>query len=57
MGDREPETAILKQPHPHLGPERSRNWTGGIAIRRSGFRPVRLTLTIDLWDIERTSVS
>src|SRR5205814_1044926 len=30
MGDRNPETAILTNPNPRLGPERSRNWTGGI---------------------------
>src|SRR5213083_1905365 len=30
MGDREPETATRNNPNPHLGPERSRNWSGGI---------------------------
>ena len=55
-GDREPETAILNNPNPHLGPERSRNWTGGIVYTPKWIPAGTLTLTIDLWDIERTSV-
>jgi iron complex outermembrane recepter protein len=55
-GDREPETAILNNPNPHLGPERSRNWTGGIVYTPKWIPAGTLTLTIDLWDIERTGV-
>jgi iron complex outermembrane recepter protein len=56
MGDRNPETATLNNPNPHLGPERSRNWTGGIVYTPKWIPAGTLTLTIDLWDIERTGV-
>jgi len=56
MGDRNPETAILTNPNPHLGPERSRNWTGGIVYTPKWIPVGTLTVTIDLWDIERTGV-
>jgi iron complex outermembrane receptor protein len=56
MGDRNPETPILNNPNPHLGPERSRNWTGGIVYTPKWIPAGTLTLTIDLWDIERTGV-
>src|SRR5213080_172361 len=55
-GDRNPETTILNNPNPHLGPEDSRNWTGGIVYTPKWIRAGALTLTIDLWDIERTGV-
>ena len=56
MGDREPETATQTNPNPHLGPERSRNWTGGIVYTPKWIPAGTLTVTIDLWDIERTGV-
>jgi iron complex outermembrane recepter protein len=56
MGDRNPETAILNNPNPHLGPEDSRNWTGGIVYTPKWIPAGTLTVTIDLWDIERTGV-
>ena len=56
MGERNPETAILTNPNPHLGPERSRNWTGGIVYTPKWIPVGTLTVTIDLWDIERTGV-
>ena len=56
MGDRNPETAILTNPNPHLGPESSRNWTGGIVYTPKWIPVGTLTVTIDLWDIERTGV-
>src|SRR5438034_2748740 len=55
-GDRNPETTILNNPNPHLGPEDSRNWTGGIVYTPKWIPAGALTLTIDLWDIERTGV-
>ena len=56
MGDREPETATRNNPNPHLGPERSRNWSGGIVYTPKWIPWGSLTLTVDLWDIERTGV-
>jgi iron complex outermembrane receptor protein len=56
MGNRNPETATLNNPSPHLGPERSYNWTGGIVYTPKWIPAGTLTLTIDLWDIERTGV-
>ena len=56
MGDRDPETATRNNPNPHLGPEHSRNWTGGIVYTPKWIPAGTLTLTIDLWDIERTGV-
>ena len=56
MGDREPETPTLNNPNPHLGPERSRNWTGGIVYTPKWIPAGTLTVTIDLWDIERSGV-
>src|SRR5205823_1069825 len=56
MGDREPETAIRNDPNPRLGPEHSRNWTGGTVYTPKWIPARGLTLTIDLWDIERTGV-
>ena len=55
-GDRDPETATRNNPNPHLGPEHSRNWTGGIVYTPKWIPAGTLTLTIDLWDIERTGV-
>jgi hypothetical protein len=56
MGDREPETTTRNNPNPHLGPERSRNWTGGFVYTPKWIPAGTLTLTVDLWDIERTGV-
>jgi iron complex outermembrane recepter protein len=56
MGDRESETATRNDPNPHLGPEHSRNWTGGMVYTPKWIPWGSLTLTIDLWDIERTGV-
>jgi outer membrane receptor protein involved in Fe transport len=56
MGERNPETAILNNPNPHLGPERSRNWSGGVVYTPKWIPAGTLTVTIDLWDIERTGV-
>src|SRR5947208_15240112 len=53
-GDRNPETTILNNPNPHLGPEDSRNWTGGIVYTPKWIPAGALALTIDVWDIERT---
>jgi iron complex outermembrane recepter protein len=55
-GDQNPETTILNNPNPHLGPERSRNWTGGVVYTPRWVPGRTLTVTIDLWDIERTGV-
>jgi iron complex outermembrane recepter protein len=55
-GDQEPETSTRNNPNPHLGPEHSRNWSGGIVYMPKWIPAGALTLTIDLWDIERTGV-
>jgi iron complex outermembrane receptor protein len=56
MGDVEPETATRTNPNPRLGPEHSRNWSGGIVYAPKWIPVGALTVTIDLWDIERTGV-
>jgi iron complex outermembrane receptor protein len=56
MGNRNPETTTLTTPNPRLAPERSRNWTGGVVYTPKWVPAGTLTVTIDLWDIERTNV-
>jgi iron complex outermembrane receptor protein len=54
----EPETTIEQLPNPNLGPEHDRTWTGGI-VYTPKWIPTEygtVTLTVDLWDIERTGV-
>jgi hypothetical protein len=58
-GVTEPETTIVTSSNPNLQPEDSRTWTGG-AVWTPKWLPDHgwgtLTLSLDLWDIERTGV-
>jgi iron complex outermembrane recepter protein len=55
-----PETTIEQLPNKDLGPEHDRTWTGGIVYTPKWMSNLvpnsTLTLTVDLWDIERTGV-
>jgi iron complex outermembrane recepter protein len=57
---REPETATTFASNPKLQPEDSRQWTGGVVYTPKWIQNVMsnstLTLSVDLWDIERTGV-
>jgi iron complex outermembrane recepter protein len=52
----EPETATTFASNPNLQPEDSRAWTGGFVYTPKWIPPQygSLTLSLDLWDIERT---
>jgi iron complex outermembrane receptor protein len=52
----EPETATELRSNPNLSPEDSRAWTGGIVYTPKWVPWGTLTLSLDLWDIERTGV-
>jgi iron complex outermembrane receptor protein len=53
-----PETTVQELPNRHLSPEHDRTWTGGIVYTPKWVPPQwgSFTLTIDLWDVERTGV-
>src|SRR4029077_14904740 len=54
----QPETIIEQLPNRNLGPEHDRTWTGGI-VYTPKWIPQKygsVTLTVDLWDVERTGV-
>src|SRR6184192_3637609 len=55
-----PETTIEQLPNKTLGPEHDRTWTGGIVYTPKWMSNLvpnsTLTVTVDLWDIERTGV-
>jgi iron complex outermembrane receptor protein len=53
---REPETTIVSSSNPNLQPEDSRAWTGGVVYTPKWVPWGTLTLSIDLWDIERRGV-
>jgi iron complex outermembrane receptor protein len=59
-GVTEPETATEISSNPTLQPERSRAWTGGVVYTPKWVEKVisggSLTMSIDLWDIERKGV-
>ena len=42
--------------NPFLAPERSRTWSGGVVYTPKWITTGQLTVTIDLWDIEREGV-
>jgi iron complex outermembrane receptor protein len=53
-----PETTVVEVPNTNLAPEHDRTWTGGI-VYTPKWIPQQygtLTLTVDLWDVERTGV-
>ena len=52
----EPETATSFASNPNLQPEDSRAWTGGFVYTPKWVPWGTLTLSLDLWDIERTGV-
>jgi outer membrane receptor protein involved in Fe transport len=54
----EPETTIEQLPNKDLSPEHDRTWTGGIVYTPKWIPPEygNVTLTVDLWDVERTGV-
>ena len=58
-GIAEPETATTFSSNPNLQPEDSRAWTGGVVWTPKWIPPQfgTLTLSLDLWDIERTRCS
>src|SRR5213592_644850 len=57
----DPETTIEQLPNKNLAPEHDRTWTGGIVYTPKWMTNLipnsTLTLTVDLWDIERTGVA
>src|SRR5436190_10051066 len=57
----DPETTIEQLPNKNLAPEHDRTWTGGIVYTPKWMTNLvpnsTLTLTIDLWDVERTGVA
>ncbi len=55
-GTAEPETTEEVDSNKNLQPEDSRTWTGGIVYTPKWIPAGTLTLSIDLWDIERSGV-
>jgi len=55
-----PETTVVETPNKNLSPEHDRTWTGGIVYTPKWMQNLvpnsTLTLTVDLWDVERTGV-
>ena len=54
-----PEETIQQPPNKNLHPEHDRTWTGGI-VYTPKWIPAKygtLTLTVDLWDVERSGVA
>ncbi len=52
----DPETTIEQLPNKNLGPEHDRNFSGGIVYTPKWIPRGTLTLSVDLWDVERTGV-
>jgi len=54
----QPEATIEQLPNRNLGPEHDRTWTGGIVYTPKWIphQYGSLTVTVDLWDVERTGV-
>ncbi len=55
-----PETTIEQLPNKTLGPEHDRTWSGGVVYTPKWMSNLvpnsTLTVTVDLWDVERTGV-
>jgi hypothetical protein len=54
-----PEETVEQLPNVHLHPEHDRTWTGGV-VYTPKWIPAKwgtVTLTIDLWDVERSGVA
>ena len=56
QGHAEPETTTEIDSNPNLQPEDSRSWSGGVVYTPKWIPAGTLTVSIDLWDIERTGV-
>src|SRR5438874_578114 len=56
----QPEATIEQLPNKNLGPEHDRTWIGGIVYTPKWMQNLvpnsTLTVTVDLWDVERTGV-
>ncbi|HAF25138.1 MAG TPA: hypothetical protein DCK93_19900 [Blastocatellia bacterium] len=54
----DPETTIEQIPNSHLAPEHDRTWTGGIVYTPKWIphQYGTVTLSVDLWDVERKGV-
>ena len=50
------DTAVVNASNPNLPPEDSRTWTGGAVYTPKWLTWGTLTLSLDLWDIERSGV-
>jgi iron complex outermembrane receptor protein len=55
-GNVEEETNFELDANPLLAPERSRTWSGGVVYTPKWIPAGQLTVTVDLWDIEREGV-
>src|SRR5204863_713497 len=53
-----PETTVVEVPNTNLSPEHDRTWTGGIVYTPKWIPPKygSVTVTVDLWDVERSGV-
>jgi iron complex outermembrane recepter protein len=53
-----PETTVVEVPNKNLSPEHDRSWTGGIVYTPKWIphQYGSVTVTVDLWDVERTGV-
>jgi outer membrane receptor protein involved in Fe transport len=57
-GEKNPETTTEELPNKNLAPEHDRTWTGGFVYTPKWIPPQwgSFTLSVDLWDVERTGV-
>jgi iron complex outermembrane receptor protein len=55
----DPETTVVQLPNKSIAPEHDRTWTGGIVYTPKWIPPKygQLTVTVDLWDVERTGIA
>jgi TonB-dependent receptor-like protein len=53
----EPEARVVTASNPKLQPQDSRSWTGGAVYSPKWMPWGQLTVSIDLWDIERSGVA
>src|SRR5207247_5691773 len=54
-----PETTVVEVPNTNLSPEHDRTWTGGIVYTPKWIPPKygSVTVTVDLWDVERSGIA
>ncbi len=53
----DPEFTIEQIPNIHISPEHDRTWSGGIVYTPKWIPAGTLTLSVDLWDVERSGVA